>query len=526
MTAAAVPDPRIHGYTHARRPPGVFGREDFYGDTVLGCDVVVVGSGAGGATAAAELAEAGFDVIVLEEGSYYGTGDFTPNALDMIRKMYRDGGASAAIGRPPILFQEGRTVGGSAVVNGGMSWRTPPRVLDHWRREFGLDGVSPAALEPYFERVERRIHVAYQDPETIGRDNQLLKQGADKLGWRIEPNLRNQLHCAGSNNCAFGCPTGAKQSTLVTYIPRALHFGARVYSNVRVDRIAHRGKRATGVVGHVVRENGTRGFRVVVRAKLVIAACGSIHTPALLARSGVRSPSGQLGRNLSMHPNVKVVALFDEEVRGWEGVHQAYQIREFAPYGIQTLAAVNVPPSILAMGMHGYGAELGDIMRDYKRCVVAGLLCEDSRYGHVKVVAGRPVAFYDLAPADFDRIKMGAARLCELLFEVGAHTIYTPFSGMEVLRSSDDARRIESAPIPRERTEVVTVHMMGTARMGARRSAAVTDEFGRVYDTEGLFVCDASLFPSAVGVNPCETIQTLSTRNAAHIIENRGRYLQ
>ncbi len=287
MSVARVPSPAIHGFTNAKRPPGVFNRDDFYGDTVLGCDVVVVGSGAGGSTAAAELAEAGFDVIVLEEGSYYGTKDFKPNALDMIRKMYRDGGASAAIGRPPILFQEGRTVGGSAVVNGGMSWRTPERILEDWAKDYGLPGLRPAALEPYFERVERRIHVAYQDPESIGRDNQLLKEGADKLGWAIDPNLRNQLHCAGSNNCAFGCPTGAKQSTLVTYIPRALHFGARVYSNVRINKITQHGKRATGVSGHVIRPNGTRGHRVTVRAKVVIAACGSIQTPALLHRSGV-----------------------------------------------------------------------------------------------------------------------------------------------------------------------------------------------------------------------------------------------
>jgi choline dehydrogenase-like flavoprotein len=519
-------NPAIHGFTAANPPPGVFTRRDVYGDTVLGCDVVIVGSGAGGATAAAELAEAGFDVIVIEEGGYHGTKDFDHHAFKMVRNMYRDGGASAALGTPPIMFQEGRTVGGSSVVNGGMSWRTPERILDRWHDEDGLTGLRPAAFEPYFERVERRIHVAYQDPETIGKDAEVMKRGADAKGWKYVSNLRNQLHCAGSNNCAFGCPTGAKQSTLVTYVPRALHFGARIYSNIKVERITRRGKQANGIAGHVVNVDGSRGHRVSVRAKLVISACGSIHTPALLHRSGLRTHSGQLGRNLSMHPNIKVVALFDDPIRGWEGVHQAYQVREFADEGIVTMAAVNVPPSILAMSLHHYGAELGEFLGQYSNAVVAGLLCEDSDTGRLRMApGGNPVAFYELCEFDLDRIKRGTVLLCELLFEAGAKRIVLPFGGIGDACSVDDARKILQTKIPRSAIEVVTVHMMGTARMGGSRANAVTNEFGQVYDADRLFVCDASLFPSPIGVNPCETIQALSTRNAAHIIENRGRYL-
>ena len=171
------------------RPERVFDRSDITEDTELACDVVVVGSGAGGATAAAEFAEAGYDVIVLEEGSYYGTKDFTPNASDMIRKMYRGGGATMAIGSPPVLYQEGSVVGGSTVVNGGMSWRTPEDILARWGLEAEIDAISAKDMEPYFERVERRINVAYQDPESIGRDNQILKEGADKKGWKVIPQL-------------------------------------------------------------------------------------------------------------------------------------------------------------------------------------------------------------------------------------------------------------------------------------------------------------------------------------------------
>ncbi len=506
------------------KPSGVYDRSDVSQETTLQCDVVVVGSGAGGATAAAEFAEAGYDVIVLEEGSYYGTKDFTPNATDMIRKMYRGGGATMAIGSPPVLYQEGSVVGGSTTINGGMSWRTPEEILDRWGREAAIDGVSPKDMEMYFERVERRIHVAYQDPESIGRDNQLIKEGADRKGWKVIPNLRNQLHCSGSNNCAFGCPTGAKQSALVSYLPRALHYGARLYSNVRATQITTDGKRATGVVGHVTKANGSAGVDFKVHAKLVVSACGSIHTPALLHRSGFKSRSGLLGRNLSLHPNTKLVAVFDEPVRGWEGVHQAYQVREFHDQGF-LFAAVNVPPSVIAMSSPYYGQELGDLMELYDRTIVAGLMLEDTQMGHLKFLpGGHPQAFYQLSDFDATRLIRGTALLAELLFEMGATRVIPPFAGVGELRSVDDLRKLYRAKIPKSSMEVLTVHLMGSACMGGDASRSVTNMYGLVHDTEGLMVADASLFPTPIGVNPMETIQALCTRNVHHVLQSPRQY--
>lgn len=499
------------------RPRGVFTRHDIHGDTVLDCDVVVIGSGAGGSTVAAELSEAGFDVVVVEEGSYYATRDFTADTSAMVRQLYRDGGATLAVGNPPIMYQEGRAVGGSTVINGGMSWRTPERVLDRWEHS-GLD-ISAKEMEPYFERVEKRIHVAGMDAEAIGNDNQLLKKGADAKGWKIIGNLRNQAHCVGSNRCAFGCPTGAKQSALVSYVPRALHYGARVYADVKVDRITRHGKRATGVIGR-----SAAGFNVAVRAKLVVAACGAIHTPALLVRSGFRSPSGKIGHNLSMHPNVKVVAIYDEPVTGWKGAHQAFQVREFEEQGL-LFAAVNMPPSVLAMSFPQRGRALGELMAQYDRMVLAGMLCEDTATGRVRTIEGRPQAFYQLAEADAANLQRGVSLLSELLFASGAKRILLPFHGAPELASADDARRMLDERIPAKGWEVVTVHMMGTAAMGADRSAAVTDAFGSVYDADRLIVADASLFPTPIGVNPMETIMALATRAAAHVIDNARRFV-
>jgi choline dehydrogenase-like flavoprotein len=501
------------------RTPGVFTRHDLHGDTVLDCDVVIVGSGAGGSPIAAELAEAGFDVIVLEEGSYYQTRDFTADTTSMIRQLYRDGGATMALGNPPVMFQEGRAVGGSTVINGGMSWRTPGDILERWRREAGL-AITEQELEPYFERVEKRIHVAPMDDEAIGRDNWLLKKGADAKGWKIIGNLRNQAHCVGSNRCAFGCPTGAKQSALVSYIPRALHYGARVYADVRVSRITMHGKRATGVIGR-----SASGHNVVVRAKLVVASCGAIHTPALLARSGLRSRSNMLGGNLSLHPNVKVVAIFDEDVTSWKGAHQAFQVREFADEGLGCFAAINVPPSILAMSFPQRGRELGTLMQQYNHMVLAGLLCEDTTTGHVRTIGGRPQAFYHLAERDAANMQRGLVLLSELLFAAGARRVLLPFHQARDLKSPDDARRLLADPIRPKEWEVVTVHMMGTARMGTDRNTAVTDAYGFMHDVDRLLVSDASVFPTPSRVNPMETIMALATRSAGHVIDNARRFL-
>src|SRR6185369_11616724 len=222
-----------------------------------------------------------------------------------------------------------------------------------------------------------------------------------------------------------------------------------------------------GVVGTVV---GT-GHKLTVRAKLVVAACGAIHTPALLARSGFRSPSGQLGRNLSMHPNVKLVAIFDEAVTGWKGAHQAFQVREFQDQGL-VFAAINLPPSILAMSFPHRGAELGELMQNYDRMVLAGMLCEDTTTGRVRTIDGKPQAFYQLARADAANLQRGVSLLSELLFAAGAKRILLPFHGAADLHGPDDARRLLGQELPPSGWEVVTVHMMGTAAMGTDRSAA------------------------------------------------------
>jgi len=517
--SGSVPQPA----GRAARPAGLTTQDDVTGSLRVECGVVIVGSGAGGATMAAELADAGVDVVMIEEGGYHPTESFTAEASRALRTLYRDGGGGIALGRPSVLFAEGRCVGGSTVVNGGMSWRTPPRVLARWAAD-GVTGLSEQELEPYFARAEARLSVAPQDPETIGRDSRLLKAGADAMGWTVVANQRNQLHCAGTNNCNNGCPTGAKRSMLVTSVPRALSRGARLFADCRVDRITRSGTAVTGVSGRFLRPGGRPGPALTVRARVVIVAGGAVQTPALLARSGLRSASGQLGRNLALHPNATVTASFDEDVTGWHGVHQAFQVREFMAEGI-VITAVNLPPPLLAASVRPHGRELGELMADYNRVVTAGPLIEDSGAGRVRAVPGLGVqVFYQLSDWDAARVVRGVQLTAEALFAAGARRVLLPFDGAPDVRDPAGLRRLLTRPVPRRSMELYSIHLMGTARMSEDPRRGVTGSFGAFHGVPGLFVSDASLFPGPAGINPMETVIALALRNARRLIERRDRY--
>jgi choline dehydrogenase-like flavoprotein len=492
---------------------------DVAADLRVDCDAVVVGSGAGGATVAAELAAAGIDVVMIEEGGYHRTESFTAESLRALRTLYRDGGGGMAVGQPSVVYAEGRCVGGSTVVNGGMSWRTPPEVLARWAAEEGIRGIGDAL----FAEVESRLSVGEQNPETIGRDSELLRAGAAALGWQVVANRRNQLHCAGTSNCTNGCPTGAKRSMLLTSVPRALSHGARLYADCRVSRIT-RSSSGFGVCGRFVRPGGRRGPALRVRARVVVVAGGSVQTPALLARSGFRSASGQLGRNLSLHPNAMLVAYFDEDVTGWHGVHQAFQVREFMSEGI-ILTANNLAPPMLAALMPGHGAALGELMADYNHVVTAGPLVSDSGAGRVRSVPGfGPQVFYQLTDRDAARVVRGAELTAEAMFAAGARLVLLPFGGASPVRSVDEVRRVLSGPVPKRSMRLFSIHLMGTARMSEDPRRGVVDGYGAFHGVPGLFVCDASVFPGPTGLNPMETVIALATRNARRLVERRDRY--
>src|SRR5215813_10184567 len=500
--------PPEHGLTYPNVTRGAAAGRDM----TLAADAVVVGSGAGGAVAAARLRDAGLDVLMLEEGGLHAVETFATDPAAMIQRLYRDAGTSMIFGTPPIIFAEGRCVGGSTVINGGMSWRTPERVLEHWQETLALPDSGPQAMEPYFEAAERILHVEPNAEDTFGRNTELFVAGARALGWPVARAPRNMRRCVGLNNCALGCPTGAKQGMHVTEIPRALRAGAALVTDARVDRVLFRGRRAIGVRGRFVDGLGRAGHRFTVRAALVVLAAGARHTPGLLRRSRLRART--IGRGLHTHPNAKCVGIFDERLDPWIGTHQAFHIHHFLNDGI-LIGYAAVPPGLLAMSLPGIGSANASIMALYNHMLTAATLVEDDTEGRIIMGPdGEPYMVQTLGDADLERLHRGVTLTAELLFAAGARRVLLPFADLPELEGPHQLRRIATRPRVRETIELMTVHIMGTARMATDPARGAIDASGAVHGVRGLVVADASALPSSIGVNPQETIVAVALRNA------------
>jgi choline dehydrogenase-like flavoprotein len=479
-------------------------------DTEEKCSVVVIGSGAGGGAIAAELAEAGVDVIILEEGPYYQSKDFSTNPAVMIPMLYRDSGTSVIMGSPSIIFSEGRCVGGSTVINGGMCWRTPEKVIKRWQLEFGLSEINPCVMEPFYEKVEKTISVTAQAPNSLSKGEMLFHKSCRKMDYLIRRNHRNQKNCTGEGLCVFGCPTDRKRSVLVTYIPKALAAGARLYADCKAEKLIIKGGKAVGVEVSVLnRETAKKKCKLTVRAELVIVACGAIQTPAFFL----------------CHPNTKVVGVFDEEVKYWAGVHQGHQVHEFLDEGI-LFALGGVPPALVSLSFPSFGQKNLELMEKWNHFIVGGMLVDDTTYGRVyRLPWGPPIATYQIDNVEFERLLRGTALLSEIFFNAGAKQVLLPFFQLQELNSIDEIKKIYEYPIKKAEIELLTVHAFGTTRMCSDPKRGVVNQWGEVNDTQRLFIVDGGTIPTSLGVNPQETIMALATRSGQYILENKQKFL-
>ena len=480
------------------------------GERSVRADACVIGTGAGGAPVAKELAEAGLRVAMLEEGDRFTTDDMSARPRDMTATLYRDGGQTSTIGNPPVLLPLGRSVGGTTLVNSGTCFRTPAAVLELWARDFGLEALTPAALDPFFRRVERILNVAQVPPDLAGNNALVVKRGADALGWSGDFMYRNVRGCVGSGVCAFGCPTSAKQHTGITYVPLAWEAGATTYSGCRARRILVERGRAVGVEASTA-----AGGTLRVRADLVVVACGAIHTPLLLARNGLGQESGQLGRNLAIHPATAVRALFDERIDMARGVPQSYFVDEFAAERIMFEGAAG-PPDYLAMSLPFSRERQRELMLRYPNIAQFGLMVSDRSRGSVRERAGRVQIRYDLNREDVAAFKRGIELLTELYWAAGARAVYPPVAGIQELRDGDTGTLRDRELRPRDLT-LMAFHPLGTARADARPRHGVVDGDLKLHGVEGLYVADAGAVPSSLGVNPQITIMALATRLAYHL---------
>jgi choline dehydrogenase-like flavoprotein len=498
---------------------------DHAGPLELSCDVVVVGSGAGGAVVAAELAESGLEVVVLEEGPRVTAeehGRMRPT--ESVRQVWRSGSLTVALGlgdTPSVNVMMGCCVGGSSIVTGGVCFRIPDPVLAEWSGNLGLEGYTPQAMEPVFNHVERRTHVEVVPERLRSRSTVLFAEGAKKLGYELEPMSRNTDGCRGCGSCNFGCPHSAKRSVDLSYLPSAVEHGAQVWSHCRVDRVLFSGRRAVGVEGRLLnRAGGKPGDGLVVRSKAVVVAAGAWHSPLVLASSGLGFRQHVLGKNMTLHPGFRVAARFDEPVRGWRGALQSAWSGAFEHEGI-TLTSVFIPVGALASVLPGIGREHGTRCSSIDHIAIFGGIIHDEGGGRVRRGLGRePIVTYRMSRRDRSRVPRIMRVMAETFRAAGARELYMPVIGMDPV--SPDA--LDSAPLEQihgRHIECTSQHPLGTCQMGRDPGCSVVDGEGRVWDTEGLFVADGSVLPTSLGVNPQLSIMSVATR-IAWGIRDRG----
>jgi choline dehydrogenase-like flavoprotein len=515
-----------------RSSPNVIDGSAAASDLDLSADVCVIGSGAGGAVAASVLSAAGLSVLLVEEGGYFTTADFDMIEAHTVPKLYQEG-MQRTTADLAISVLQGRAVGGTTVVNWTTSFRTPEDVVDHWQKKHAVGGFKYADLVPHYEAIEARLSIHQVDETAMNRNNKKLYEGCKALGLACEPTRRNVYQCMQTGYCGTGCPINAKRSMLVTLVPDAIDAGARVLFRCRVDRLKVEGGEVKSAECTLLDASGyaVTGKRATVKAKRFVLSGGAINSPAVLLRSGLNE-GGLVGTRTFLHPTIGVSGLYDEPIEVFYGAPQTAASHAFAHRGADVgffLEAAPGYPVLSATALPGFGATHRKMMEDTSRRTVHIALAIDGFHddvpgGTVKLrPSGAPLLDYPIVPRLWEAFRTAHKRLAEIAFASGAKELTTLHDPPVVLAGDKDLDRIDAAPWEPCRVGVFTAHQMGGCRMGDdAKSSVVRSEDLRHHAIKNLFVIDGSVLPTALGVNPQESIYGLSRLMATRLAAAKG----
>jgi len=498
----------------------------------LQADVVVVGSGAGGGVIAGTLAQQGLDVVVVEAGGYLDESDFLMLELPAYQQMYWRGGPQPTADLN-VSLMAGATLGGGTTVNWTNCLRTTPWVREEWEREHGLEGVAGADFDRHLDAVWRRLGVT-GDCSHLNGPQQRMREGAEALGWSFAPITRNtdaeRYDPATAAYMGFGDQTGAKNSTLRTYLVDAVEAGARILVRTAVERVLVEGGRAAGVEGTFTDPDDGRSARVTVRARQVVVAAGALESPALLLRSGIGGPA--VGRYLRLHPCTATFGMYGEDQRAWWGAPQAGLVDQFAAvedgYGFLVESA-QYAPGLIGSALPFASAREHKALLERTRFggTFIGLL-RDHGAGRVEIDAdGQAVPTYAIAdPLDLRNARRALDAQVRLHAAAGATEIHALAFGAPAWRRGEDIgafiARLQRVPLRFGGLRLFSAHQMGTCRMGADPASSVAGPFGELHDTPGVWIGDASAFPTSSGTNPMISIMALAHRTAEAIAAEAG----
>jgi len=496
----------------------------------LECDVLIIGSGAGGGTAAEILSAAGLKIIILEEGPLKSSSDFRMMEREAYPQLYQES-AGRQTKDKAITVLQGRSVGGSTTVNWTSSFRTPAATLKHWQSEWGLGEYSQDAMAPWFARMEERLSIAPW-PVPPNENNDVLRRGCEKLGIPAAAIQRNVKGCWNLGYCGVGCPTNAKQSMLVTTIPSALNNGAQLLHRTRADKLLLSGDRVIGVEASALDASGLRPgpHKVTVRARHVVLAGGAINNPGLMLRSKLPDPHATLGKRTFLHPVNVSAALMGKVVEGYNGAPQTIYSDHFldtlpldGPIGYK-LEAPPVHPILAGITLQGFGEEHTSWMTRLNHLQVVIALFRDGFHpqsigGSVSLRKdGSPLLDYPISDYVWEGMRRAFLTMAEIQFAAGAKIVMPMHEAGKPLKTWAAAKEhIAGLAMKPLHCRVVTAHVMGGCGMGANEKRSVVRGDGRHHQLENLWVFDGSAFPTSIGANPQLSIYAMVARNASRL---------
>ena len=483
-------------------------------DTEERADVCIVGSGAAGSVLSWKLLNAGHSVVVLEKGDYYPKEDLETWDEENLLRLWKNSG-SQLTRNYSVNIAQGECVGGSTVINYGICFKTPESVLDEWTRDYGVSSMTSEDMAPFFDELETNLHVT--EIPSRGKNHEVLRKGCEGLGYKASYMRRNCLGCT------------SKQSMLETYLKWADEKGAKVYANTAIETILVRNGKAAGVRGATFDKKTGKKHRISINSSIVILAAGAIASSEILLKNNLGNRSGQVGKHLSLHPSPAMIAEFDEEIEGHRDIPMAFACYEFGVLNTKqhgfTIESVFLPPFQFATVIPGIGLAHKEMMARYRNYAMAGILVHDDPVGQISLNWSREAVIdYGLSDSDKQKVIRGMKEVAKIFFAADARKIITSHLQETVLNSEKDLYLIDERGAEAGALLLGSAHPQGGNRMGEDRRKSVVNSFCEAHDVPNLFVCDASVFPTSIGVNPQLTVMAIASRTAKHVAENARRY--
>ena len=488
----------------------IYSQQQISANTKLTAEVAIIGSGAGGATIAQQMVEAGFDTLLLEEGPFIPLDNQSTKNSENIHQQWRSGGLTAALGKPAISYAEGRCVGGGTEINSGIFQQCPAELLSAWADRYQIQEFSEAELQPFYDQASSIVSASLSSAKA---DSLVLQTAAEKLRWQAK-----MLPRAQKVTREDGIEKTVKQSMTKTLLPQALNQGLRLIANCKVTKLAIKKSTVTAITAIAINYQGQQ-VSLNIKAKYVFVCAGAIHTPFLLKRSGL---TNNIGNSLSLHPTIKTLCLFDKAINQNPSAVPLCAITEFMPDKRIGGSAFN--PGFFAMSVAEDWGKRAYLLDKAEHCGIYYAMIKPSGIGKVRAVVGMsdPVVSFALTKADWSNLGSGLTSLGQAMFASGAQNVYPSIIGHAGWRNPQQAREYAHNNLPVKNSLLMTIHLFSSCPLGGNKQLCATDSFGKLHQMRNLYIADASLIPEAPGVNPQASIMALALRNAQHFI-NQNR---